>query len=147
MLPILLPYATVRVRTPLGRREVLNRLASIRSAEAGLELESTTEHSFRLVWTQRPWRQIPYLPLINGRLTDEDKGTDVQLVFSIQPLECLLVLGLFMFTSLVSIRAGEGVGFPIFCLFAYHLGGMVFGFRPTRQKGENLLRRILGSQA
>jgi hypothetical protein len=84
--------------------------------------------------------------LIKGRLTDDDKGTDVQLVFSIQPLECLLLSSLFLFTSVVSISAGDGVGFPIVCLLAYHLGGMVFGFRPTRQKGEQFLRRVLGER-
>jgi hypothetical protein len=115
--------------------------------ETGLALESSTEHSFRLIWKQRPWRQIPYLPLVRGRLTDAGEGTDVQLIFSIQPLECLILLCLFAGISAVSLSAGEGVGFPTLCLLAYHLGGMVFGFRPTREKSEHYVRQVLGERA
>lgn len=147
MLAILLPYSKARVRTPLERREILARLASDRGLETGLELDGSTDHSFQLVWKQRPWRQIPYLPLVRGRLTDVGDGTDIELVFSIQPVECLTLLCLFAGISVVSLSAGEGLGYPILCLLAYHLGGMVFGFRPAREKSEHYVRRVLGERA
>ena len=140
---VLLPYSKTSMQTSLGRTEILDRLATLQSPEVGLELVSTTERTFRLVRKQRRWSRVPYLPVITGRLSDIGHGTDIQLVFSIQPVECLILLGLLLFASVLSLRAGEGVGFSVFCLLSYHLGGMIFGFRPAREKGEQLLRRIL----
>ncbi len=149
-----IPYKKITFQSKLTPSEILSRLQTVTSRSFWYMwgpkdkdfVGSVSTDGFRIHRNLR--NRNTYLPVLSGEVLAENKGSQIVVTMSLDPVAVLLMLGLLVFVLRIVLSPGGEIGLKLL-IFVWslilHLGMYAMGFAPEVSRAEERFQEIFES--